>query len=323
MAVIKLQIVGHQGPLKKLIELQDRDRIPPTLIFAGPEGVGKKRAALAWVQRMFCSEVSACGECGHCQRVAQQQHERLLLVSPSGTQIKVEQAQQILSFIRLRTEQGLRFVVIDEAHLMNSQTSNALLKSLEEPPEGVHFILVSSLASGLLATIRSRSQTVQFGGLSDQDLKAIVPHAEDWKIRSAQGSVARLLKLEDDDFTELREEAQRWIKNLAEQKNLMQLNLEKPIWDDKESIFKFVRVMQQLVRDHLYRDHSLEPLIHGDAGQDKDAISSRRWDEIFQKLIVLERDLLAHRDRKLAMEDLVIHFQSELGSVNGSPHGLA
>jgi hypothetical protein len=100
--------------------------------------------------------------------------ESIMLVEPDGASIKIEQARDILQFISLRRIGRARVVIIDQAHLLNPQAANSLLKSLEEPPDGTYFFLVTSVPASILATIRSRSQQVRFGPLSADELTHIL-----------------------------------------------------------------------------------------------------------------------------------------------------
>ncbi len=225
---------GHQPTLKPLIDGAAENRLAGTLLFAGPSGIGKRRAALTLTQALVCETAlkerddnAGCGNCGPCLRIAKGQSESLLVVEPDGAQIKVEQARDILQFLNLQKLGRARVIIIDQAHLLGPQAGNALLKALEEPPVGTHFILVSPLPNAILATLRSRSQLVRFKPLSDESLKKIlarsqeipppaapapkgaaktaapkpkkvVAAADDWILRASQGSVEKALRMMDD-----------------------------------------------------------------------------------------------------------------------------
>ena len=103
------------------------------------EGIGKRQVAVAVAQQLLCSgRQEACGECSDCIRVKAGKHESVLL-QPDGAQIKVEQSRSVIKFLSLKSNHSVRIVIIDDAHLMNSQAANSLLKILEEPPSGVYF----------------------------------------------------------------------------------------------------------------------------------------------------------------------------------------
>ena len=170
MARILDSVKGHEQVIATLEQSLLSERFPSTSIFSGPSGVGKKLAALGFVQALACEmrtivSAKACGSCGPCLRVETRQSEALHVVEPSGTQIKMEQAQEVLRFLNLQKLGRARAVIIDQAHLLNPQASNALLKSIEEPASGNYFFLITANPSALLPTIRSRSQVFRFAAL--------------------------------------------------------------------------------------------------------------------------------------------------------------
>lgn len=215
MARLMDQLIGHRETLRPLFWARAKNSLAGSLLFAGPSGIGKKKSAMALIQLLVCESavlskgegvLVACGECGHCLRIENQQSESLYVVQPSGNQIKIEQIREVLKFLSLRSLGRARVVLIDQAHLMNPQAANALLKSLEEPPQDTHFILISQQPTSLLATIRSRTQLVRFKPLSHDELKKVIqefpksiddPPFEEWMIAAAQGSVESVMRLRD------------------------------------------------------------------------------------------------------------------------------
>jgi DNA polymerase-3 subunit delta' len=156
-------------------------------LFAGPEGVGKERAAVGLAQALTCPEKpnEGCGTCSGCTRIAKGSHPDVTWLMPdaerverglagrsdfTGTpsrEIRVEQIRGLLERIALRGLESKRKVaLVVDAHLMNQQAQNAFLKTLEEPPSDTTLILLASAPDKLLPTIRSRCSKVYFGPLS-------------------------------------------------------------------------------------------------------------------------------------------------------------
>jgi DNA polymerase-3 subunit delta' len=157
-------------------------------LFAGPEGVGKAAAALVLAQAANCEGAApggvrddACGACGPCRKIARGVHPDVLVLHEERTMAKagawepkggrtpskdivVDQIRDLVDHrLALRRFEGRRrFVVLDPADAMNPQAQNALLKTLEEPPEDTTLVLVSSTPDALLPTIRSRCLRVVF-----------------------------------------------------------------------------------------------------------------------------------------------------------------
>ncbi len=197
---------GHEGTKGILARALERDRVPPALLFAGPEGVGKKMLALALAQALLCERApvaEACGSCRTCRRVSAgcdpakldelrqaadrhpdddvwrnfRIHPDLVLaegwwLTRTGRprpepEIRVDQVRDLIGEIAgAPFEARRRVFVIDDAHAMNEAAQNALLKSLEEPSPRSHVVLVTSVPLGLRQTILSRCQLLRFGPLS-------------------------------------------------------------------------------------------------------------------------------------------------------------
>ncbi len=152
-------------------------RLHHAYLFTGPAGVGKGLTAQGMAEALLCAGPSedgdGCGRCNPCQRAASGQHADLHRVSrrskSDGTlenQIKIDQVRALQRSLTFKSFEGARRVVLlIEPEKMNPATANALLKTLEEPGEDTHFILVSDAAHRLLPTIVSRCQRVRFAPL--------------------------------------------------------------------------------------------------------------------------------------------------------------
>lgn len=125
-----------------------------------PELEGVTRVVLG---RMYCATQRACGECLPCRQIAGGEHTSVRLVEPDGASIKIEQIREMQVTLNVRDLSGGEMaVVIVPADKMGVQASNALLKTLEEPPGYVKFFLVTARPALLLPTILSRCQVIRF-----------------------------------------------------------------------------------------------------------------------------------------------------------------
>jgi DNA polymerase-3 subunit delta' len=132
-------------------------------LFLGPPGVGKTEAALAYAAGLACPH-SGCGTCQTCKRVQEGLHPDVEIVSPEGNFIRKEEIAEINSHAVYRPfEARAKVYVFLEADSFNAEAANAFLKTLEEPPPHVYFILVTDRPDRLLPTIVSRCQSVTFG----------------------------------------------------------------------------------------------------------------------------------------------------------------
>jgi DNA polymerase-3 subunit delta' len=161
-------ILGHDRIKTILSMALGHGRLPPALLFSGPDGVGKKALALVCARALVCERRrdDACEQCAGCTRAARGLHPDVVAVGPDGATIKIDRVRDVAREIGARPfEARSRAFVIDEAHLLTEQAANALLKSLEEPCPTSHVLLVTSAPQALLPTIRSRCQTVRVGTL--------------------------------------------------------------------------------------------------------------------------------------------------------------
>ena len=225
-------IIGHRRLVSLLSRAIARDTLPPALLLAGPDGVGKRRVAMAVAQAINCLEPrttnelerDACGKCASCRRIERGTHPDVIVIEPGDTGlIKIEAVRDVIDRASYRPFEGRRRVVIvDEADALVVPAQNALLKTLEEMPAASIFLLVSSLPDSLLPTVRSRCPRLRFGPLSPaQVAQALVgdhsyseadAHAA---AADADGSVGRALAGDSADLTAARDDARRMLDQSA------------------------------------------------------------------------------------------------------------
>ncbi|MGI0116554.1 DNA polymerase III subunit delta' [Zooshikella sp. RANM57] len=158
-----------QGPLwNHWFQQHQQGRMAHAYLLEGHKGLGKFQFALRVASVLLCSNAvngSACGLCKSCQLLKAKTHPDLLVVSPEqeGKPIRVDQVRELLGFASKTAQQGgYRIIIIRPADAMNINASNALLKCLEEPGDNTIILLITDISSGLLPTIKSRCQRLQF-----------------------------------------------------------------------------------------------------------------------------------------------------------------
>jgi DNA polymerase III subunit delta' len=185
---------GHRAQKTLLARAIGRDALPQSLIFAGPEGVGKRLVALAVAQRLNCLTAApgaddACGTCSACRRVASGTHPDVLTIQGVSTlgEKKVDAVREQISSASYRPFEGRRRVfIIDDADALQPVVQNALLKTLEEPTPSSQFILVTARPEGLLPTVRSRCPQLRFGRLDLDDVAALLVARQDMPALAAR-----------------------------------------------------------------------------------------------------------------------------------------
>jgi DNA polymerase-3 subunit delta' len=225
-------IIGHRRLTTLIARAIARETLPPTLLFAGPSGVGKWAVARATAQAVNCLEprlrqgyvgqardgddlaIDACGTCRSCDRIARGVHVDVIALEPDDkASIKIDLVRDVLSRTSYRPFEGKRRVVlIREADTLETASQNALLKSLEEPPPGTMFILTTAVPGVLLPTVRSRCMRLRFGRLTSAEVAAGLTRDHEYSEGDARaaapladGSLGQALALIDNDLSTFRE----------------------------------------------------------------------------------------------------------------------
>lgn len=155
-------IIGQNDAIDKILQSLRSEEGSHAWLFVGPRGVGKWTTAKVMAAALNCQE-DGCGRCASCGKVVREIHPDIFLIEPEGNFILIEQVGQLIQSVSLKTYEGkTKVIIIDEADRFTPEAANALLKTLEEPPADVVFVLVSSNLEAVLPTIISRCRQVQF-----------------------------------------------------------------------------------------------------------------------------------------------------------------
>lgn len=220
-------IHGHDRVVERFRQSLEHGRLASSYLFLGPEGVGKRTFALKLAQALLCQfssdeQLEPCENCESCRLFAAGNHPDLDVVSlPDGKNwLPVElfigdrdhrNQVGLCHNISLRPVLGQRRVaIIDDADQLTTESSNCLLKTLEEPPPGAILILIGTSRARQLPTILSRTQIIRFNALSAEVLsKLLIQHnmvgdaIQAEKIaQTAQGSLARAQEYSNSELEE-------------------------------------------------------------------------------------------------------------------------
>ncbi len=207
-----VEMVGQEHVLKALVNALDDDRLHHAYLFTGTRGVGKTSIARLFAKSLNCEvgvSSEPCGECSACKEIAEGRFVDLIEVD-AASRTKVEDTRELLENVQYAPTQGrYKVYLIDEVHMLSGHSFNALLKTLEEPPPHIKFLLATTDPQKLPVTILSRCLQFNLKNLAPE---RIVEHlgfvlneeaiqadeAALWLLaRAAEGSMRDALSLTD------------------------------------------------------------------------------------------------------------------------------
>jgi len=190
------EIVGQQHVTKTLANAIESNRVAHAYIFSGVRGVGKTTAARILAKALNCASgptINPDNTCDSCREISAGTSLDVLEIDAASNR-GIDQIRELREMVRYAPASSrYKVVILDEAHQLTDEASNALLKTLEEPPERVVFILATTRAEDLVETIKSRAQLFQFRSLTFQEIAGEIERiakAENLQIDS--GAVAVL-----------------------------------------------------------------------------------------------------------------------------------
>ncbi len=317
--------LGNRHCIEVLRRALEQDRLPHAMIFAGPDGVGKKTLALLLAQSLNClgdSRGEICGACASCRKIGAGSHPDVRIVEPDGAYIKIDQVRAVIGEIAFQPfEARRRVVVFDEADRMRLEGANSLLKTLEEPPSRTILILVTTRPYMLLGTICSRSQLLRFGGIPPQAIEAHLLREgrakETARLAAAfsGGSLAAALNFDLERYRQLREKAFQFVSMILRRRGLVDFNpLAEAVAKDKDSFGAWLDLVEALLQDVYYAGTARERMRQPDIAEALLRLSAETPRERLLSLIkavrILRGGLHLNLNRQMALEAL---FLSETG----------
>lgn len=165
-------LIGQEHAAGILANILDSGSPSHAYLFHGAGGTGKVEAARRFAAALVCQD-GGCGDCADCGKALRGTHPDIVTVAPVGAFITVDQVREVNRSINLHPVEGrARVHIISPAEAFNAESANAFLKTLEEPPPFVYFLLLASSVERVLPTIVSRCQLIRFSPVSAAAIEA-------------------------------------------------------------------------------------------------------------------------------------------------------
>jgi DNA polymerase-3 subunit delta' len=341
------KLVGNNQIKTIFQRLMLSNRLPNSLLLTGENGIGKKLFALEIAKAFACqnpNNAEACDECGACRRADKfnipksddknkdefkrvffSEHADIGIVTAYKNNILIDAIRALEAEANfLPFEAKARFFIIDNADKMNTEASNALLKTLEEPPLTSHIFLVTSRPNSLLQTIRSRCQTVRFAPIEAREIenhllqtKKFAPDDARLLAKLADGSIGRALNLDLGKFRQQRETMLKVLESLIVTRNraiLMRTTEEINDAKNKDFYQDYLDIFQTLIHDvwTLRVSETAESIVNSDlAVQLKRMAGNAEKDKLagwLREIETLRENFAVNLNKKIATDALFMRM---------------
>lgn len=270
--------IGNEKVIDRLSKLMESGRFPHALIIEGEEGIGKKTLAKDIACALVCrGDDKPCGECSQCKKAIAAIHPDISEYIPARTanSFHVDTVRNIINDAYVQpNEADYKIYILANAHCMNQNAQNALLKILEEPPKYVVFILTTNSKSALLSTVLSRSVCVSLEGVDiERAANYITSHCENVDYNTAKktvetfnGNIGKAIdSLQDSKTSELVDVCNKICKALTTSNEYEMMTLCSVFQKDRQGVVFACDLLKSIFRDALFAGESSEHI----SGQDE------------------------------------------------------
>lgn len=255
-------IIGHERQIKSLQNSIKNGTISHSYLFEGEAGLGKKDVAYVFAKTLLCEkgEEEPCNTCSSCIKFDTFNHPDFKTISPINNSIKREEIDKLIKDIStMPFESKRKIYIIDDCHTLRLDSQNILLKTLEEPPEYINIILITSEKEKIIPTILSRCQSIKFYSLENSKIVNLLVNEHHIEIDKAKfiasftkGSLKKSLELANSsDFFNRRDEIIEIIDSLLNGDKIKALTSLDFFNENKENAEEILDIMVYWFRDLL------------------------------------------------------------------------
>ncbi|NLL80792.1 MAG: DNA polymerase III subunit delta' [Tissierellia bacterium] len=321
------QIIGHEKSIEILKKEIRNKTVSHSYIFEGEEGLGKKKVALAFAKTLLCKEqkLDPCNKCVSCMKFDSENHSDLFIIEAEKGLIKKGKIDELIKKISTAPFESPRKVfIINDCHLMNKEGMNALLKTLEEPPEYINIILITSNPNQMLPTILSRCQSIKFNPVeANKIIDMLVDYygkdKEEAEFISnfTKGSVGKSIEIsQSDDFFNKRDEIITIIDDLLKGDRTKVFSSFSFFNENKDKIHEILDMLLLYFRDlMIYKKIGNNPII---INKDKieylssqSSIDSEKINDIIDNIQKTKELIKGNVNFQLSIETMLLSIQEE------------
>ncbi len=327
-------LIGQQRQIRLLTTAMDKNSVPHALLFTGEDGIGKKTTALNFAMALNCrgnaipgngdpyKEARPCGTCRSCRKIMTENHPDIHLIEPTGVAIRIDQIRNLCGVLTLKPYEGaVRVVLISDAHTMNAEAGNALLKVLEEPPGDTVFILTAPQTADLLPTLVSRCQHIRFNPISQNQLETYLvenvgldPENAMIVASLAGGSIGRALCLQNENWIGLRNWIIDEIESIERRQIGFSLAFAEILSGDKDRLRYAFEIMKHWFRDLAVVKYDPAKLYNRDLRTRLETAAKRyTLESMIEKTNAIEasqRAIAGNANARLALDAMMLTLQN-------------
>lgn len=257
------QVIGHNDVIDHLQKGIQENKVSHAYILAGEKGSGKKMLAEILAATLQCEEggVNPCGRCKSCMQVAGGNQPDIIYVTHEKASLGVDDIRtQVNADVAIKPYSSAKKIyIIPDGEKMTEQAQNALLKTIEEPPEYAVFLLLTENMNAFLPTILSRCVTLQLKPVNPKLIKKylmeqhqIPDYLAEVSAGFSQGNVGKAIRYaSSEEFIEIKKETVHVLMHVEEMKNYEILQFVKQMSEKKKDISDYLDLMLLWYRDVL------------------------------------------------------------------------
>lgn len=259
------EIIGQQQIKDHLQSALEQNNISHAYLFCGDAGSGRHTMAMAFARALLCENPTdhhdACGNCKSCKQAASANHPDIHIITHEKFNIRVDEIrEQLNNDIQIKPYSSpYKVYIIPDAHRMNEQAQNALLKTLEEPPAYAVIILLADNESSLLPTINSRCVKLQMNPVSKEEISAYLVNklqmekdVADIAAGFCQGNIGQALRFaQSEDFQAMKDQVLGLLKQIDDMPLYSIMDVIRSFAKDKGNFYDYLDLMLLWYRDIL------------------------------------------------------------------------